>query len=105
MLTCGRLADRFVRGRLDFGQVGFVVESFHVHFVFAQALHFELRCLHVRVRHDHNAGAVAIFNLANLSTLFVEQEGCDIDGHVGTHFAGLVLAAFFFDQTKQGQGQ
>ena len=82
---------------------GLVVQHFRV--VVAQALDFEVRGFQVIVRQDDDARTGAQLDLGDGITLFVEQERCYRDWHLGTHFGGAVFQGFFFDQAQDGQRQ
>ncbi len=73
--------------------------------VVTQALHFEMRRLQMVVRQDENTCAGAQFDLGDRVALFIEQEGCDLEGHAGANLGGAVLEGFFFDQAQDCQRQ
>ncbi len=85
------------------GVAGLAVEDRFV--IVTQALHVKVRGVHMRVGQDQHAYAGAGFGLGQGVALFVEQEGGDRYGYVGTYFGGAVLQGFFFDQAQHGQGQ
>ncbi|CNS44462.1 Uncharacterised protein [Neisseria gonorrhoeae] len=56
------------------------------------------------VRNQDDVHIQTLFHCKQLGAFFVQQEGGDIDGHLGAHFAGVVLHRFFLNHAQNVQG-
>lgn len=91
-------AERF--GGFVFFRLGdALVARFAVFFyvVGADAVDFVVRVFEVDVRNQDDVDIQTLFHRKQLGAFFVQQEGGDIDGHLGAHFSGVVLHRFFLN--------
>ena len=69
------------------------------------ALDFQVRRFQLFVGDDDHRDVMALFDLADLAALFVEQEVGHVRRRLHQHLAGVVLHRVFLDQAQGRQGQ
>ena len=72
-----------------------------VQLVIAQALDVVVRRVQVGIRHQHDFHFVALLNLADDRTFFVQQIGGDAHRQLTGDAAGALFHRFFFNQTQE----
>ena len=72
-----------------------------VQLVIAQALDVVVRRVQVGIRHQHNFHFVALLNLADDRTFFVEEVSGDAHRQLTGDAAGALFHRFFFNQTQE----
>ena len=56
------------------------------------------------IRNQDDVDVQTLFHRKQLGAFFVQQEGSDIDGYLGVHFAGVVFHRFFLNDAQNVQG-
>ncbi len=88
-------------GLLGHGIAGLVV--FEARVVVLDALEFVVRCFQMLVRNQDAGYAVTRFDLQDLATLFVQQEGRNIDRHLDVDGGRVFLHCLFLDNAQDLQ--
>ena len=71
--------------------------------VVTQAHDLVMRGFQIDIRNQHHVHVKTLFNRVNFSALFIQQEGGNIDRHLGMHRPGVFLHGFFLDDAQDMQ--
>ena len=100
-----RFGDRLLRRIIVFQQVDFMTDQTFADLIVTDALHFKMRGVQIRVRNNQDARFVAVFQITQLLTLFIQHVGAHRHRHLRLDFPGALLHHFFFDQPQDRQSQ
>ena len=74
-----------------------------IQFVMTQTLNLMCRCFQVLVRQQQDGDLVTQFDRLNVGTFFVEQEGGDVDRHLGVNRRSIFFHRLFFQDAQDVQ--
>ena len=83
----------------------FVAVLFVDGILLTDALNFKMWRFKIAVGQNHNAQVVALLNIVNFATLFVQQKSAYRERSDRTYFCAEFFLCFIFNQAEDGQRQ